>query len=394
MIPVFLAEDLLGSFFGRRVHPSSADIQGAPAAPQPPAVASWQLPDLAGAAAAVATQLGGTKDGGAPQSPGRNRVLSAKAEPRSFNNIVPCPASQSGLVFSRPLHLGLPSPLLRDMLSGARGELSSMSLEMADTDAWLFRNDAGRRPRCSAAAAAATRLACSSVHKISTASTLPEASPQPLAASMVDDAPTKLDSRSTFVKADRRQRLWGTSAKAATVQAQHSPGLAAGAVYVQAPRPASGDSQGGALAQGDPLSSPCSCISSSSSLSSLDSEEEAALAAAGHLLGQIDGLKCDAAATILRRARLLASAFLLPVAVLGEYVPIGQQWSLAKPAQLRGALTDVGDVSAELASDMSRVDALQRRLRTIFWMHRLPVYRARLRDIYDSMYGGGPNAGK
>jgi hypothetical protein len=39
------------------------------------------------------------------------------------------------------------------------------------------------------------------------------------------------------------------------------------------------------------------------------------------------------------------------------------------------------------------VDALQRRLRTVFWMHRLPVYRARVREIYDSVYGEGAPAG-
>lgn len=46
-----------------------------------------------------------------------------------------------------------------------------------------------------------------------------------------------------------------------------------------------------------------------------------------------------------------------------------------------------------LARDVSRLDALQRHLRTIFWMHRLPVYRARIREIYDSASSGDPTSG-
>ena len=47
-----------------------------------------------------------------------------------------------------------------------------------------------------------------------------------------------------------------------------------------------------------------------------------------------------------------------------------------------------------LAKDVSRLDALQRRLRTIFWMHRLPVYRARVKEIYDSASGEHPSSGE
>lgn len=403
------SEDLLGSFFGRRVHPNSADILGAPASQTQRAAKAWELPHLAHAAAAMATQVPLTEGTAVLKQLSRKRLRAAEEDRHCLNNIVPCPQPlQQEMVFSGPLHLGLPSPMLRDILSGARGELSSVSLEMADTDAWLFRNEVGRRRSCLAAAAAA-RLAHDS-HDISPAAAGLTAAPQPAAASPTIRSAAKSNSCSAFAppaESAHRHSRWGSPDRAVVSSCSHKAAhlseLAAEAACPQAFSAASAVSHDVAPEaeerSGDPLTNPCSSISSDS-LSSLDSDEEATLAAAGHLLSQVDAPEGNRDPGILRRAHMLASTFLLPITMLGAYVPIGQQRSLAKPAQLRGAPGDDDDVSAEmdgseaqLARDVSRVDALQRRLRTVFWMHRLPVYRARVREIYDSVYGKGAPAG-
>jgi hypothetical protein len=108
---------------------------------------------------------------------------------------------------------------------------------------------------------------------------------------------------------------------------------------------------------------------------------------------------------------------LLPVPVAGAYAPIGRQHSLAKPkgaSEMAGTLDAIrtslqravsagscaggkevqagaagmppGGAASQpslVARDASYLDALQWQLRTIFWMHRLPVYRARVREIFE-----------
>lgn len=255
-------------------------------------------------------------------------------QPPSLNNIVPLPRRRNPapLVFSRPPHLGIRGPLLRDLLSGAAGELSSMSLELADTEAWVFRN-----------------------------------------------VPSALN------------------------EIEHC------------------SSSGSNAVDGDKCempSSPCTSLSSGS-LSSLDCFDEVPQQVAGQEPRQAWMAKTNK--QLLRRARLIAGLLRLPMSVLSAYMPVGRQHSLTKPdsapdmagaldairASLQRAVSKAGACiqdsfpadapSAEEAGpgqprpgsgesglagrDASYLDALQRRLRTIFWMHRLPVYRMRVQEI-------------
>ena len=98
------------------------------------------------------------------------------------------------------------------------------------------------------------------------------------------------------------------------------------AELLQAPAPAS------PVEVEEALLSPCTSVSSSSSLSSLDEDGEATLLAAA---------QGRSAPDILQRARLLVSALLLPVTVLAGYRPIGRQWRLAKPGQPTGVAATV-----------------------------------------------------
>ena len=444
-----VAEDALGSFFGRHTDPPSAEIPAASAGKDDPA----------GFKALV-------KIAGRKRSSAQQQICIPTEEPLSLNNIVPCPHPQSGMVFREPLHLGLGSPLMRDLLSRARGEMSSMSLEMADTNPWLFRNDTHSRPHCKAKAAAAgnaRRSVCSS-----TAATA-QSPAHVLLERGRSSEPARDSSSEPLLWSNWTQGPWcspGLSHRSGTFYTNSSK------AHMQAPSSASVVDN----LEDEALFSPCTSVSSStSSLSSLnDVDEKAPLTAA----------KGSRAPDILRRARRLANALLPPVSVLAAYRPIGRQWRLAKPGQPAAAPATVStelfaqscfieglsqqiytafmnsatsvhesdaviqsshtnnclrrvspghlaharascdtaasasfglpqDVFVEklmstlrdgsataanhdpvLARDVSQLDAMQRRLRTIFWMHRLPVYRARVLEIYDSTYGGGPPIGK
>ncbi|BDA47931.1 hypothetical protein COCOBI_11-1880 [Coccomyxa sp. Obi] len=379
-INYLLPEDVLGSFFGRHTQPSSADT--------PAALAGTQIPAGYSALARVAAQK---------RSSAQQQIWAPKEEPLSLNNIVPCPHPQSGMVFREPLHLGLGPLLTRDLLSGAHGEMSSMSLEMADTNPWLFRNDTHSGPHYTAAAGTARG-------SVSFSTEAPQRSPVLL--NGVRSAETVRESRLNSQKYNWRRGQWllpggDMAQRLGSRAALHADSNKGTADLLQALSPASvvvlDDSQE------DPfLSSSTSVSSSNSSLSSLDDEEEEAT-----LTAAAEG---DRASDILRRARVLASALMLPVSALGSYRPIGRQWRLAKPGQPAGAATTaviveklvsaLGDSSATTAEqdpvlvrNVSRLDALQRRLRTICWMHRLPVYRARVREIYDSASDGDPSSG-
>ncbi len=299
------AEDVLGSFFGRHTRPPSADIPAAPAAVESPA----EYPPLAKTTAWT-------------RSAAQRHKRAPEEEPLSLNNIVACPHTQSGMVFREPLHLGLGSPLMRDLLSGARGEMSSMSLEMADTNPWLFRNDTHSGAHCTAKVAAAgsarASVSCSTAAQRSA----------PVLHKRARSAETARHSRAKLPpQSDWSQDGWFTSAggmaqPSGSKGALHTDSSRVKADLLQAPSPAIAvvDSS-----EEQAQLSPCTSVSSSnSSLSSLDdADEQAVLAAAGG----------NRAPGILRRARLLASALLLSVSVPGGYRPIGRQWRLAKPGQ-------------------------------------------------------------
>lgn len=355
---------MLGSFFARQNHPASSNAATA--------LAQSATGQDQSRSAKRATRI----EHNCKEATQLDRKLN------SMNNIVPC--RQPGMVFSRPLHLGLPPPLLRDILSGARGELSSVSLEMADSDAWLFRNGAGYR-----SGSAATQPAAPPAHRSSA-----RIAPLPLDCSKNSSAFAALArSSSTPARPASGARLLRHHSARDLPSARDAP-FGSRAACLSAPSLVAQAPMADLQSLGDPVLSPCTSVGDGSSLSSLDSEEEAVIATATELLEHADSASGSSTAGVLRRARLLLNTLLLPVSVLGSYAPIGQQFSLPKPVAPLSAGTNTAELEAELAGDAFQLDTLQRRLRTIFWMHRLPVYRARTRQIYDNAAGTSATAGQ